>query len=274
MEELRATLSSIGLILSAMAALALVESRDPAPRARALAPRASRAQPRTHRDHLRDQRAPERRAGGRARGGRGARRRPPARARAPPPGRARPPCCSCSTSRSTSRTVAMHKLPALWRFHRVHHSDPLVDVTTTIRQHPGESLIRYAFTRRVRAPARREPRRLRALPRRGRALGPARARERARAARARPRALARRHLADAAQGPPLARPPSHRHELRQPRLVVGPAVRDLHAPRTRERTSPTGSTAATTRRSRRRPGSSPSRSAAKARAKLWEAGAP
>jgi sterol desaturase/sphingolipid hydroxylase (fatty acid hydroxylase superfamily) len=42
--------------------------------------------------------------------------------------------------------VAMHKLPAFWRFHRVHHSDPAVDVTTTIRQHPGESLIRYAFT--------------------------------------------------------------------------------------------------------------------------------
>jgi sterol desaturase/sphingolipid hydroxylase (fatty acid hydroxylase superfamily) len=41
--------------------------------------------------------------------------------------------------------VAMHKLPALWRFHRVHHSDPAVDVTTTIRQHPGETVIRYAF---------------------------------------------------------------------------------------------------------------------------------
>jgi len=41
--------------------------------------------------------------------------------------------------------VAMHKVPALWRFHRVHHSDPVVDVTTTIRQHPGEGLIRYAF---------------------------------------------------------------------------------------------------------------------------------
>src|SRR5689334_5051506 len=41
--------------------------------------------------------------------------------------------------------VAMHKIPALWRYHSVHHSDPAVDVTTTIRQHPGESLIRYAF---------------------------------------------------------------------------------------------------------------------------------
>jgi sterol desaturase/sphingolipid hydroxylase (fatty acid hydroxylase superfamily) len=41
--------------------------------------------------------------------------------------------------------VVMHKVPALWRFHRVHHSDPAVDVTTTIRQHPGEGLIRYAF---------------------------------------------------------------------------------------------------------------------------------
>src|SRR5882672_1991950 len=41
--------------------------------------------------------------------------------------------------------VAMHKIPVLWRFHRVHHSDPVVDVTTTIRQHPGEGLLRYAF---------------------------------------------------------------------------------------------------------------------------------
>lgn len=41
--------------------------------------------------------------------------------------------------------VAMHRIPAFWRFHSVHHSDPAVDVTTTIRQHPGEGVIRYAF---------------------------------------------------------------------------------------------------------------------------------
>ena len=41
--------------------------------------------------------------------------------------------------------VSMHKLPFFWRFHSVHHADPAVDVTTTIRQHPGESVIRYAF---------------------------------------------------------------------------------------------------------------------------------
>ena len=41
--------------------------------------------------------------------------------------------------------VAMHKLPAFWRFHRVHHSDPAVDVTTSVRQHPGEGVIRYLF---------------------------------------------------------------------------------------------------------------------------------
>jgi sterol desaturase/sphingolipid hydroxylase (fatty acid hydroxylase superfamily) len=41
--------------------------------------------------------------------------------------------------------VAMHRIPAFWRFHRVHHCDPAVDVTTTIRQHPGEGAIRYAF---------------------------------------------------------------------------------------------------------------------------------
>ena len=40
--------------------------------------------------------------------------------------------------------VAMHKVPAFWRFHSVHHSDAALDVTTTIRQHPGESVIRYA----------------------------------------------------------------------------------------------------------------------------------
>ena len=41
--------------------------------------------------------------------------------------------------------VAMHRIPAFWRFHLVHHCDPVVDVTTTIRQHPGEGVIRYAF---------------------------------------------------------------------------------------------------------------------------------
>lgn len=39
--------------------------------------------------------------------------------------------------------VAMHERGGLWRFHRVHHSDPAVDVTTTLRQHPGESVVRY-----------------------------------------------------------------------------------------------------------------------------------
>lgn len=41
--------------------------------------------------------------------------------------------------------VALHKVPAWWRYHRVHHSDPAVDVTTALRQHPGESVIRYVF---------------------------------------------------------------------------------------------------------------------------------
>ena len=41
--------------------------------------------------------------------------------------------------------VAMHKVPALWKVHSVHHSDPVVDVTTTIRQHPIEGVLRYAF---------------------------------------------------------------------------------------------------------------------------------
>src|SRR5262249_34196765 len=40
---------------------------------------------------------------------------------------------------------AMHWSTALWRYHRVHHAAPVVDVTTTTRHHPGEGVIRYAF---------------------------------------------------------------------------------------------------------------------------------
>lgn len=34
--------------------------------------------------------------------------------------------------------VATHKIPFLWRFHRVHHTDPDVDVTSAFRFHPIE----------------------------------------------------------------------------------------------------------------------------------------
>ncbi len=39
-----------------------------------------------------------------------------------------------------------HKVPLLWRFHLVHHTDQQVDTTTANRHHPGESVIRFAFT--------------------------------------------------------------------------------------------------------------------------------
>ncbi len=35
---------------------------------------------------------------------------------------------------------AVHRVPVLWRFHRMHHSDPQMDVTTANRFHPGEIL--------------------------------------------------------------------------------------------------------------------------------------
>src|SRR5689334_18799800 len=41
--------------------------------------------------------------------------------------------------------VLLHKLPIAWRFHRVHHSEPEVDVTTAFRQHPGETLWRFVW---------------------------------------------------------------------------------------------------------------------------------
>jgi sterol desaturase/sphingolipid hydroxylase (fatty acid hydroxylase superfamily) len=39
---------------------------------------------------------------------------------------------------------AMHASPALWRAHRIHHSDPFVDATTTFRNHPIEGAWRFA----------------------------------------------------------------------------------------------------------------------------------
>jgi sterol desaturase/sphingolipid hydroxylase (fatty acid hydroxylase superfamily) len=39
----------------------------------------------------------------------------------------------------------LHKFSGLWKFHSIHHSDDLVDVTTTFRQHPVETIIRIFF---------------------------------------------------------------------------------------------------------------------------------
>jgi sterol desaturase/sphingolipid hydroxylase (fatty acid hydroxylase superfamily) len=41
---------------------------------------------------------------------------------------------------------AEHRIPLFWRFHLVHHTDQNVDTTTANRHHPGESVIRFAFT--------------------------------------------------------------------------------------------------------------------------------
>jgi sterol desaturase/sphingolipid hydroxylase (fatty acid hydroxylase superfamily) len=39
----------------------------------------------------------------------------------------------------------MHNQSFLWRFHVIHHSDTKVDVTTGLRHHPGDSLLRGLF---------------------------------------------------------------------------------------------------------------------------------
>ena len=41
--------------------------------------------------------------------------------------------------------VALHKLPLLWRFHMIHHSDTKVDATTGVRLHPGDIAVREVF---------------------------------------------------------------------------------------------------------------------------------
>ena len=40
---------------------------------------------------------------------------------------------------------SMHAWPALWRYHRVHHSDAFVDVTTSYRTHPVETAWRHLW---------------------------------------------------------------------------------------------------------------------------------
>ena len=37
--------------------------------------------------------------------------------------------------------MGFHKVPLLWRFHRIHHSDEEMDISTTLRMHPVEFLI-------------------------------------------------------------------------------------------------------------------------------------
>lgn len=39
-----------------------------------------------------------------------------------------------------------HAVPMLWRLHRVHHADRLMDASTALRNHPGEQLILPALT--------------------------------------------------------------------------------------------------------------------------------
>jgi sterol desaturase/sphingolipid hydroxylase (fatty acid hydroxylase superfamily) len=41
--------------------------------------------------------------------------------------------------------LIMHKVKLLWRFHLIHHSDTNVDVTTGLRHHPGDSILRGIF---------------------------------------------------------------------------------------------------------------------------------
>lgn len=41
--------------------------------------------------------------------------------------------------------LIMHKNAFLWKFHTIHHTDNNVDVTTGLRHHPGDSLLRGIF---------------------------------------------------------------------------------------------------------------------------------
>ena len=40
----------------------------------------------------------------------------------------------------------MHIVKRLWMMHSVHHSDEVVDVSTILREHPLENIVRFTFT--------------------------------------------------------------------------------------------------------------------------------
>ena len=42
--------------------------------------------------------------------------------------------------------IIMHKVKRFWMMHAVHHSDEVVDVSTTLREHPMENIVRLTFT--------------------------------------------------------------------------------------------------------------------------------
>jgi sterol desaturase/sphingolipid hydroxylase (fatty acid hydroxylase superfamily) len=52
-------------------------------------------------------------------------------------------CLDFSVGYLSHRTL--HMSSYLWRFHRIHHSDDFVDVTTTYRTHPVETVWRFLF---------------------------------------------------------------------------------------------------------------------------------
>ncbi len=41
--------------------------------------------------------------------------------------------------------VMAHRVPMLWQLHLLHHTDQAVDVSTTFRENPGETLVRTCF---------------------------------------------------------------------------------------------------------------------------------
>jgi sterol desaturase/sphingolipid hydroxylase (fatty acid hydroxylase superfamily) len=41
--------------------------------------------------------------------------------------------------------ITEHKIPFLWRFHVIHHADNNIDVTSGLRHHPAESVLRGIF---------------------------------------------------------------------------------------------------------------------------------
>jgi sterol desaturase/sphingolipid hydroxylase (fatty acid hydroxylase superfamily) len=47
--------------------------------------------------------------------------------------------------------VLSHKVPLLWRLHRVHHSDVYLDVSSALRNHPLEMIANIIFTAAVNA---------------------------------------------------------------------------------------------------------------------------
>ena len=123
--------------------------------------------------------------------------------------------------------VVFHKVPVLWRLHRMHHADLDIDVTTGVRFHPFEILISLAIKIATVIAVRHSSDRGAAVRGRAQCHFDVQSCQRVDAGRARPRVAPAGRDARHAPGASFHSAQRDRQQFRLQSAVVGPAVRNL-----------------------------------------------